>query len=139
MKPEQLMWKNLRDAMGRNWKADRVEPAFGSGIADVPFAARGIQGWIELKILPKWPSRANTVIQLPHPKRIKQQKLWLWERGEYGGHTWLLLKVQKEWLLFSHKQLYQIGKYDRKGLEACCTKVWIGTPPVDEFIATITK
>lgn len=91
-KPEQQMWKTLQGLMAGCWDAQRHEDRFEIGIPDVSFAAPGISGWIELKKLPKWPSRDTAVLRVPH--LYPEQVNWLETRGRWSdGCAWLLLAI----------------------------------------------
>lgn len=71
-----------------------IENSVDRGTPDVNCSA----GWIELKQLPLWPVRAETMVRVP--KFTQEQRLWLQNRCEKGGAAWLLLRVEDEWLLF---------------------------------------
>lgn len=126
--------------MGQYWTATRHEPyPWERGIADVSYAARGIQGWIELKCLPEWPVRQDTIVKIDH--FTPQQRIWLYRRGEYGKHTYLLVQVGIEWLLFDHREAQKVGhELTRQGMERLTYgKMWIGRPPMVEFLNAITR
>lgn len=67
-------------------------PAY-PGTPDVNF----VEGWVELKQLPEWPKKEATPVAVPH--FTPQQRIWLLKRARAGGNIWLLLQVEKEWLL----------------------------------------
>jgi hypothetical protein len=71
-----------------------VENRVGAGTPDV----EAMGSWLELKQLPAWPVRADTVTRVEHFKL--EQRLFLETRWERGGNAFLLLKVKQEWLLF---------------------------------------
>jgi len=138
MDPEKKMWQDLRDHIGHAWDACRHENQFGEGMPDVSFGARGVNGWLELKCLLSWPVRHNTVVH-PH-KFTGQQKVWLWRRGEHGGHTWLLFKVENTWMLFDHNRAQGVGRdLTKTGLWKVCNYWWTGIPPIEEFLKALTK
>ena len=73
----------------------RIEGANRPGIADVECRA----GWVELKWRRRWP-RGQVPVQLHH--FTQQQRAWLRSRWcARGGGAFVLLQVNKEWLLFS--------------------------------------
>ncbi len=73
-----------------------VENTVGvNGCPDVNYTG----GWIELKWLRAWPKRPLTKISISH--FTTQQRRWLRNRCNAGGKAYLLLQVQKEWLLFT--------------------------------------
>ncbi len=130
------MWQNLRDWIGGLWDAQRHEEKFASGIPDVSFGAAGVGGWIELKVLPKWPA-LDKPVKIEH--LTPQQKNWLWLRGNAAGRCWLLLKIQKEWLLFDHQTQRDIGKMTQMDMRKRARKVWTGLPPREDFLAAVTE
>lgn len=71
-----------------------VENPVRPGTPDVNF----IEGWMELKILPKWPARASTKIKVPC--FTPQQRVWLDRRFSRGGAAYFLILIAKDWLLF---------------------------------------
>ena len=138
MKPEQQMWQILSKAVGKYWDATRHEPP-PRGIPDVSFGARGKNGWIELKTIDKWPSRPETGVYIEHC--TPQQRVWGFRRGQYGGHTWLLLKVGQEWLLFNYIAAMHIGRGTLNTTETrrLAQKIWLGVPDPVEFTEAITQ
>ncbi len=122
MKPEKKMWAKLSAAMGYGWHAQRHEDSISRGIPDVSFGARQVQGWIELKVLPRWPS-LNRIVKLE--KFTPQQKAWLINRGQFAGACWFLLCVKKEWLLFHWMNVREIGKLPIRELKSKAALMWI--------------
>lgn len=92
------MWDSLRPRM-EALKLDprRVENVLGAGTPDVNY----IDGWMELKQLPAWPARPDTIVALPKLRDRKEQVAFLTRRWMNGGQAWLMLRVKREWLLFS--------------------------------------
>ena len=90
------MWVALRPKL-KALDAVRVENRVGPGTPDVEC----VEGWIELKQLPRWPKNADTSpVLIEH--FTKQQRVWLARRwAVYEGDAWLLLKVRHEWFLFA--------------------------------------
>ena len=70
-----------------------VENAVRSGTPDINF----IEGWVELKWVANWPVRDQTVLKVEH--FTPQQRVWIMRRAIAGGNIWVLLRVEKEWLL----------------------------------------
>lgn len=56
-----------------------------------------VEGWVELKWLREWPSKAETPVRLDH--YTVQQKVWAYLRRRAGGQCWFLLQCGREWLL----------------------------------------
>jgi len=78
----------------RGLHAVSVENAVGTGMPDVNYA----DGWLELKSVARWPTRPSSPLRVPH--FTQEQRLWIRRRQEAGGRVHVLLKVEREWLLF---------------------------------------
>ena len=137
MKPEQRMWQVLRELTHGLWNAQRHEDEFALGIPDVSFGAKHVQGWIELKQIPKWPVRPSTEVRVDH--FTKQQRAWLKIRQIYGDRCWLLLKIEKTWMLFSPDMFQYVGTTNKHVLMKSANKVWASKPDPYEFLSIITK
>lgn len=68
------------------------------GMPDVNYCIDGEEGWIELKSVDNWPKRPDTPIRLPH--YTVEQRAWQRQRGEAGGKVFILLRVEREYMLF---------------------------------------
>lgn len=90
---EQIMRRNVVSAM-KLLDAVAVENPAYPGTPDVNF----IEGWIELKWLPNWPQRPDTIVRIS--TFTPQQRVWHFRRRRAGGQSWFLLQVHREWLLF---------------------------------------
>lgn len=107
-----------------------VENGALPGTPDVEF----VGGWIELKTEDRWPPRGG-------PLRLKrftaEQRLWLRRRNRRGGHAWVLLRVSKEWLLFTGATAARIlGHADRSELLAHAMRHWKSAPSHADLLAT---
>ena len=76
----------------------RHEDGGAPGQPDISYGILKVNGWIECKWKKEWPARPNTAVRFNH--FTPQQRLWLRQRGRTGGHCWVLIQVDKEWLLF---------------------------------------
>lgn len=99
MKSESLMWRKVRPHL-RAARLDpvRVENPIHPGTPDVNLADGR---WIELKCIPAWPVRVDSIVRIAH--FTPQQRVWLYQRWTYApGSTLLLLEVRAvdQWLLF---------------------------------------
>lgn len=76
------------------FNAIAVENPALPGTPDVNY----VEGWIELKLLPAWPAREETPVQIetftPH------QRVWHIRRRLAGGTSWFLVRCGPEWILF---------------------------------------
>lgn len=91
---ESNMWKALKPLFeSKGFDAHRIENKIELGTPDVNY----LHGWIELKYKSKWPARGGILI-VPHFTEL--QRRWLDRRQKCGGRAFVLLKVNKEWILF---------------------------------------
>lgn len=72
----------------------RVENSVGPGTPDISF----IGGWIESKFLPRWPKRANTVVQVRH--YVPEQRAWHVKRRTAGGVVFVVIQIANDVLVF---------------------------------------
>ncbi|MEE8181751.1 MAG: hypothetical protein V3T87_00390 [Candidatus Thorarchaeota archaeon] len=85
-----------------------VENPVRPGTPDINF----IEGWVELKVLDRWPVRASTKIRVPC--FTAQQRVWLRRRWERGGAAYFLILIDEDWLLFNGDVAGRfIGQYDK--------------------------
>jgi hypothetical protein len=87
-----------------------------------PCAADKVEGWTELKQLPKWP-KLGEVVKISH--FTPQQRIWLRQRWEVGGASSLLLRVgssrKTEWLLFEGPTAaMHVGRVSQTSLYGYC-------------------
>ena len=91
---ESNMWKALKPLFeSKGLDAHRIENKIELGTPDVNY----LHGWIELKYKSKWPVRGG-ILTVPHFTEL--QRRWLDRRQKCGGRAFVLLKVNKEWILF---------------------------------------
>jgi hypothetical protein len=97
---EKSLWRMLRDQTKRYGHFDRIENMVGRGMPDVTYCVRSREGFIELKQIPEWPVRAETVVSIEH--YTPQQRNWARTRMSAGGRVYLLLGVVRPtgYLLF---------------------------------------
>lgn len=96
-----------------------VENPVYPGTPDVNY----IEGWVELKWLRQWPINPETPVLIEHYTQV--QRIWIYRRYLAGGNVFLLLQVQKTWLLFDGWVAYKfVGKVNRKLLYELSTHIW---------------
>ncbi len=109
-------------------------PGVAAGTPDVNY----IEGWIELKWLRRWPKRETTIVRIEH--FTDKQRDWLNDRYNLGGNAWLLLQVQREWLLFTGRDAYDyVGKLTRNGLYRCSRIRWTNGLKDKELIECLRR
>lgn len=118
----------------RSLDALAIENPICPGTPDVNY----IGGWLELKWLRSWPSRENTVVQLPH--FTIQQRRWLRDRHALGGDAWLLLQCKAEWLLFTGRDAHDyVGNLTREGLYKVVRARWTRGLKDKELVECLTR
>ncbi len=92
---EANFWANLRPKMKEaGLDPYRVENNHIAGIPDVNIST----GWVELKYVPRTPSRETSALRLPGFTR--HQKKWITQRIRSGGNVWVMLKIgNQEWFI----------------------------------------
>lgn len=85
-----------------------VENPVRPGTPDINY----IEGWVELKVLDKWPARPNTKIKVQC--FTPQQRVWLRRRNKRGGAAFFLILIDKDWLLFDGETAgLKVGHMDK--------------------------
>lgn len=111
-----------------------VENLVGPGTPDVNF----IGGWLELKSLDGWPARPETPVKIDC--LTPQQRVWLWQRSQAGGHAFLLLKVGNDWLIY-HPRVVIVRDFGREWEKSRMIDIalatWIGRLDAAEFLKTM--
>ena len=99
---ESGVWSYLRNGMAGRWHATRIESSAGNGVPDVNFALpTGTSGWIELKYIPEWPKRSDTLIKLPlRPEQFH----WIRTRGKMAGNVWVFTRIENVYFLLEWKE-----------------------------------
>lgn len=133
---ENSFWRTLSKNMNacKGWReSTRHEDKLQLGIADVSFVNNdGRHGWIELKRLREWPKRESTIVRLPH--FTDHQRIWLRRKGEAGGNVWLLVKIERDVLLFDWETAYvHVGGITKQEMISNCTMVWFGKMDYSEL------
>lgn len=115
-KDEQKQWDYLDAAMKGRWDVQRHEDRYSTSIPDLSFALRGTDGWIELKVLSKWPTKPASPVNIAHLD--SGQVNWAEQRGKAGhGNVWLLLAVgedmgKADWFLIPWNRLREVYERD---------------------------
>ncbi len=97
--PEQRAWDTIRDAVDP-WKVKlfRVENPCVDGMSDViGINKRKTVFWVENKALAQWPARHTTcpMNDVFEPGQLPFMRQW----KHWGGHAFVLLRVDKEFIL----------------------------------------
>lgn len=123
--PESKMRASVLGALRKNgFHAEAVDnESCSPGTPDVTYcgldlSSEVLEGWIELKQIPGWPSCAATVVAVRH--LTLKQCTWLRKRWAFGGTTSILLRVGNghaaHWLLIPGNQAIHVGNVDSASL-----------------------
>lgn len=82
----------------------RVENVLHPGFPDVSYT----RGLIELKQMAAFPIRPSTLVRVP--KYSGEQAGFLTRRWVKGGLSWLLVRVGREWFLWSGSQAIKVWR-----------------------------
>ncbi len=118
-KPERAFWKWLDSATTGLWHCQRHEDKYSVGIPDISYGAGGVNGWIELKAYDKWPVKT-----LSH--FTSKQANWLTNRGERGGHCFIIIRIKSTILMFDWKSAYDLRHKlcDERIMRSMAIVVW---------------
>jgi len=128
---ERSLWFYLRNGMKGSWDVTRHEDRLSAGVPDISYGINNVNGWIELKALYSWPKNPVTIVKVPG--FTDQQRMWLQNRGHKGEHCWLLIRVERTYLLFSWRRVHLIGRLITVGMKFEANKVWNNSIDWSEF------
>jgi len=99
-----------------------VENIVKTGTPDVEYCG----GWIEVKRTREWPARATTVVSLDHDLTL-EQRIWIKKRSKVGGTVWVLIQIDKAYMLFRGLDAVElVGTANKQQLIAGATHSCIG-------------
>ena len=75
----------------------RIENVLSKGTPDVWYAG----GAIEMKYLEEWPAFSSTPVRIRTLVDRPQQVAWLWRRWTCGGPAWVMVRIDRQYLLFA--------------------------------------
>lgn len=92
------------------------------------------KGWIELKVLKKWPSRsAGGIVRVPHLTAV--QRIWHHHWTSKGGRSFLLLMIDTDILLIHGRDLERVGHCTKSELLDLCWAQWGSLKAMDTALA----
>ncbi len=118
---ESRLWEYLRTGMGARWEAQRHEDRFTPGIPDVSYSITR-HGWIELKYLPTKPKKSSSILKIDH--YTQDQRNWAIRHGRRAGLCFMLLQVNKTYMLFDWTKATLIGSTDFETHKRLALGVW---------------
>ena len=98
---ETTLWHYLRKGLAGGCLMTRIETSTGNGVPDVCLHFSGKHVWVELKHIPYWPKRKDTLVKL---LLRPEQKLWLKSRGDLSGSCWVFVRVDDHFFLLSYSK-----------------------------------
>ncbi len=118
----------------RELHAVSVENPACPGTPDVNY----VEGWLELKQLPRWPAGEDTIVRVPH--FTPQQRIWISQRAKRGGAVHVLVQIGKEWLLLpGPAAATMLGRATREALRQSAVQQWWGSELEKEIVACLSK
>jgi len=137
MGSEKSLWRTLNKNMNQNWEVQRVENLIGPGTPDLYYTlGKNSTGWLELKYLDDWPKKRPTPVKIEH--YTPQQRNWFRRHGSKGANVFLLLQVNKEYLLFDWETAVKhVGNYPAFELKVAAIGYWKNKINYSELINTI--
>ena len=94
--PEQRLYDWMQRKIGHAAMLERVENRVKKDTPDLYLAAktgeRPLRGWVELKVLDRFPARASTAVKINH--WTTGQRYWALRHRQHGGTTWLVVAVE---------------------------------------------
>lgn len=96
-------------------------------------------GWIECKATNHWPVNPGTTVRLDHDF-TPQQRIFARKRAAAGGGCWLLLTIERDWLLFLGDVAAElIGSATKSQLIEGAVAHWTTTPTSQELISCLQQ
>lgn len=95
--PEQRLYDWMQRKIGHVAMLERVENRVKKDTPDLYIAARPetgktLRGWVELKVLDRFPARASTPVKINH--WTTGQRYWALRHSKHGGQTWVVVAVE---------------------------------------------
>lgn len=134
MRNEGAFWGKVREALHKPPVSlcRKLTDAFTAGTPDAWYSVDGQVGFLELKYLPAWPAKAETLVSLGHEVTLEQRRyLDMLEAGNVPAYV--LLGVGKALFLLTVPVVNRIyaanenGKVSREFLETAQSVVRVPT------------
>ncbi len=134
MSNEAQFWRTVRRNLPPGAHFERMENLVAIGTPDVNFCWDGVNGWIELKYVSRWPKQDFNIIT----ERLwkMEQRLWALRRIRAGGKCFLFVQVEREYLLFDSDILNTplvLETCSKEKLISIALAYWINSIDVGEF------
>jgi hypothetical protein len=116
--PEQRLYDWLQRKIGHVAMLERVENRVKKDTPDLYLSAQysdgvgfgTLRGWVELKVLDRFPARAATPVKINH--WTTGQRYWALRHRKSGGTTWLVVAVEDvgQVFVFDATELATVGQ-----------------------------
>ena len=127
--------KYLVRRLGSRWDVQSHEDKYSSGIADLSFGAKGVNGWIELKIIASW----NGDRPVKPSKYTRIQINWLNKRDRKGGRCFVMVKVARDYFLLPAGKAKMVRSgMNKQGYMTHCLDHWDDSVDPDQLIDQLT-
>jgi hypothetical protein len=126
-KPEAKFRMDLKLRMKRLHPISIENALCTPGLPDVNITT----GWIELKVISKWPVRETTPVRIEH--FTDEQKRWALRRAACGGNYWLVVKVRAEIFVFGPDAAQSVGEMTRAEMLEAALAYWPCMPSSEEL------
>lgn len=93
---ESTVYQYLRNGLSGKVLLTRIESSAGNGVPDLIIHTKGKHIFVEIKYIPSWPKREDTLIKMP---LRAEQKVWLKTRGELSGDCWVFARVGDDFFM----------------------------------------
>jgi len=130
---EKTLYKYLSRIMSKHWEVQRHEDKYSSGIPDLSYCIK-THGWIELKYLEKLPKKIMKIDHL-----TSTQRNWIKTFGRRGGLCFVLLQVEKNYMIFGWEMVYEIGQLTYDEHKKIALKFWENSINPDELKEILIK
>jgi hypothetical protein len=117
---ESKLNQHLKTLLSDYAEMSRLEsPLTNQGISDWMMSFRlGPRVLVEAKHMVAWPKRPETPINLRH--YTKEQQRFLYSHGKASGRAFTILQIEKDIMVFSWRQAYQIDRKTQGELLKSC-------------------
>lgn len=139
---EKSVWAHLKKKFDFGL-IERHEDLVNAGVADTSYnfvdmyhsITKKYSGWIELKEA-KMPKRVGSRVRI---KFEPLQKPWLKRRGIYGADAWVLVRVDREYLLFYWTEVDMLDMWSIGEMRENAEAFWKGGIASNELKNVLMK
>ncbi len=132
----------LKKGMGKRWHLTILQERYAADIPDITYGCNGINGFIELKEIDKFPKKDTTSVKISHSQEQQHQKEWLKERTLTGGSCFVLVHVVEPdlYYLFYGDEIEPLGiSWRKKDWDYYACGIWEKEIDWDEFEERISE